>query len=129
MDARSWAAASARTLARRRRRGRQAERGWSRGAALARRIKELRNSLGVHWRLADAVGRHLPTLGEEVAAARLLGCDADLLQEAHEALEAGNAARHSPPPGAARGLANVPAGWDARAFERLLTGEATQLRK
>ncbi|CAK0792730.1 unnamed protein product, partial [Prorocentrum cordatum] len=81
-----WAAASARSLARRLRRERQAERGWSRAAAMSRRTKALRASLDVHWRLGDAVGCYLPALGEEVAAARLIGCDPALLAEADAAL-------------------------------------------
>ncbi|CAK0898730.1 unnamed protein product [Prorocentrum cordatum] len=122
-----WAAASARTLTRRLRWELQAERGVSRAAALARRIKALRSSVDVNWRLGDAVGRHLPTLGEEVATARLLGCDPAPLAEADAALAEGNAARHAPPPGAAKGLAKVPDGLDARAFERLLTGAVSPL--
>ncbi|CAK0889943.1 unnamed protein product [Prorocentrum cordatum] len=124
-----WAAASARSLARRLRRERQAERGWSRAAALSRRTKALRASLDVHWRLGDAVGCYLPTLGEEVAAARLIGCDPALLAEADAALVEGNSARHAPPPGAARGLVKMPDGLVARALERLLEGAAPPFRR
>ncbi|CAK0807570.1 unnamed protein product [Prorocentrum cordatum] len=123
-----WAAASARSLARRLRRERQAERGWFRAAALSRCTKALRASLDVHWRLCDAVGCYLPTLGEEVATARLLGCDPALLAEADAALVEGNSARHAPPPGAARGLPKMPDGLVARALERLLEGAAPPLR-
>ncbi|CAK0874903.1 unnamed protein product [Prorocentrum cordatum] len=129
MEAKRWAAASARTLARRLRRERQAERGWSRAAALNRRVKALRSSLDAHWRLAVAVGRFLPTLGEELAAGRLLGCDGELLDEASEALIYGNAARHSPPPVAVAGVPRLPDGPDARALERLLAGHSAQLRR
>ena len=39
--------------------GMSGERGWTRAAALARRVRELRISLDVHRRLADAVGRQI----------------------------------------------------------------------
>ncbi|CAK0806048.1 unnamed protein product [Prorocentrum cordatum] len=61
----AWAAASARTLARRLRRVHRRAIGESRAAALAWRA--------AHWQLADRVGAHAPKFGETIAAARVLG--------------------------------------------------------
>ncbi|CAK0836572.1 unnamed protein product, partial [Prorocentrum cordatum] len=53
---RRWAAASAKTLARRRRRQYRHEIGLSRAQALQRRLVLLRVGLTAHWDLSDAIG-------------------------------------------------------------------------
>ena len=95
---RRWAAASARTLARRLIRSRQHEVGYSRAQAAAFRAHVIRQALLSHWQVTDGLGAHFPLFGDTLKAARLthLGVPA----EAPELLEAGNWARHSPPPGA-----------------------------
>ncbi|CAK0880487.1 unnamed protein product [Prorocentrum cordatum] len=97
----AWAAASARTLARRLRRERRREVGETRATALAWRTAALRRALAAHWQLADRLGAHAPKFGETVAAARLIGLE-DGLQEVLEDLALGNWARHAPPPGQER---------------------------
>ena len=94
----SWAAASARTLARRLRRQRRNVLGETRAAALAWRTAALRRSLDAHWRLGDRLGGHAPALSDAIRAGRLLGLASTELAVAEEALDLGNWARHAAPP-------------------------------
>ncbi|CAK0879362.1 unnamed protein product [Prorocentrum cordatum] len=104
----AWAAASARTLARRLRRERRAQLGQTRAAAMSYRLRGLRVALDAHWRLGDRLGGHIPTLGAAIAAARLAGLDDAELQDTVDALETGNWCRHAPPP-CASGMPPLPA--------------------
>ena len=108
---REWAAKSAATLARRLRRQRHAEFGHSRASALAQRARTFRASLADHWGLCDALGAHVPVHGEAVAAAAVVGLLTPSACGAHrEAAEAGNWARHAPPPAAQPRLRPRPEG-------------------
>ncbi|CAK0867159.1 unnamed protein product, partial [Prorocentrum cordatum] len=77
MEARRWAASSARTLARRLRRQRREELGGTRASALAHRVQALRVALAEHWRLGDVLGCHFPTMAEALEAARVVGLPQD----------------------------------------------------
>ena len=71
---RRWAAASARKLARRRRREWRADVGVSRAQALSRRVDIFRKSLGGgHWAVGDAIGGHGASIMAAAGAAKLLG--------------------------------------------------------
>jgi len=76
--------------------------GPSRAAALAERCRQFRASLLAHWELGDTLGGHCASLGEALVAARIARLPEPLVQEAAEALEGGNWARHRAPPGAGR---------------------------
>ena len=110
MEGSAWAASSARTLARRLRRKARDERGLNRAAALAVRAKAMRAALAAHWELGDALGWHPATMGEAVAAARLLQLPEQIIAEAEELCSYGNWGRHAPPadghrlPGAVVGI-------------------------
>eukprot|EP00974_Lingulodinium_polyedra_P096570 9362270-Lingulodinium_polyedra.AAC.1 len=95
-----WAAASARTLARRLRRRRTAENGLAWSAALAHRSKVFRAALLQHWQLERELGAHFPAFRDAARAARLLKLPVDhaLIDETMELF---NWAKHSPPPGLA----------------------------
>ena len=93
-----WAAASARTLARRLRRKWRQELGQPRAAALVIRTRALREALTAHWQLSDLVGCHFPTFGDSLSAASLLGNKTNMA-DMKEAQLLGNWARHAPPPG------------------------------
>ncbi|CAK0847076.1 unnamed protein product, partial [Prorocentrum cordatum] len=110
----AWAAASARTLARRLRRERRAQLGQTRAAAMSYRLRGLRVALDAHWRLGDRLGGHIPTLG-----ARLAGLDDAELQDTIDALETGNWCRHAPPP-CASGMPPPPAAVRAVVLESTL---------
>ena len=84
MEARRWAAASARTLARRLRRQARDERGLGRSAALAVRTKAMRAALAAHWELGDALGWHPAAMGEALSAARLLKLPTTAVEAAEE---------------------------------------------
>ncbi|CAK0818960.1 unnamed protein product, partial [Prorocentrum cordatum] len=101
----TWAAASARTLARRRRREVRQELGASRAAALASR-------------------------GKALATARLLQLPRDELLEIEDAVHFGSRARHAPPPEAAGGAPQLPDGLllQAQAFECVVAGHSALLR-
>ena len=94
---REWARASARNLARRLRRRWRDEIGQTRAAALAYRTKKLRQALSDHWALTDALGAHYPAISDALHAARVLGIPVD--PDLSSSRDAGNWARHSPPPG------------------------------
>jgi len=98
--ARQWAAASARTLARRLRRRARDERGLTRSAALAARGKAIRAALAAHWQLGDTLGWHSATMGEAITAAKILKLPK--VEELEELCGHGNWGRHAPPPGARR---------------------------
>ena len=85
-------------------------------------------ALAAHWQLADQVGTHCPTMGAELAAARLLEISAHTLKEAEEALHVGNWVRHALSPVSAGALRPPPAGFDVAVLERLLKGASTPLR-
>jgi hypothetical protein len=99
---RHWAAASARTLARRLRRECRERLGGTRASALAHRCRLLRCSLAAHWALSDAVGGHSPSLADALAAAAAIHLGGEALAEAKAGLVEGNWARHAPPPGVTR---------------------------
>ncbi|CAK0886633.1 unnamed protein product [Prorocentrum cordatum] len=120
MEARRWAASSARTLARRLRRQRREELGGTRASALANRVQTLRVALAEHWRLGDVLGCHFPTMAEALEAARVVGLPQECLQTAEEALGAGNWARHAGPPNAARRPPPMPSGTSADFLEKVL---------
>ena len=94
---REWAAASARTLARRLRRQKRDEVGETRAAALQRRSQLARVALLAHWRVTDRLGAHLPTLRESAAAMALLGSPVD--QETRDLIAQSAWAKHAAPPG------------------------------
>ena len=123
----AWAAASARTLARRLRRQRRAALGETRAAALAWRVELLRRSLGAHWELCDRIGAHCSSIMDAACMAELIGLPA----EAAAAREIGadaNWARHSPPPGGPQLVPTVPVGHAAGALEAALKLHAFPLR-
>eukprot|EP00959_Pyramimonas_sp_CCMP1952_P406014 8509111-Pyramimonas_sp.AAC.1 len=113
---RRWAAASARTLARRRRRAWRAAVGESRALAISRRVDIFRRSLGAHWALGDALGGHEASIMAAVGAAKLIGLD-ELAALAEELGISANWARHAAPPGLAR-LRKVPSGIAATELEK-----------
>ncbi|CAK0824729.1 unnamed protein product, partial [Prorocentrum cordatum] len=127
LEARVWAAASARTLARRLRRERRSALGDTRAGALAHRLKFLRVALVEHWAIDDRMGCHFPSMGETVVAARLLGWPPEEVKYYVEVLEAGNWSRHAPPPSVA-GPPRPPDAPLAAALEGLLDGRSTPLR-
>ena len=99
---RAWAAASGRTLARRLRREHAQRLGPSRGAALAWRLRALRQALCAHWELDDLIGGHCASLRDAINAAALIkAVDAGEVIELNSVLAAGNWARHAAPPGVA----------------------------
>lgn len=99
---RTWAAASARTLARRLRRAHAQRLGPSRGAALAWRLRVLRQALCAHWELDDLIGGHSASFRDSINAAALIkAVDAGEIDELNSLLAAGNWARHAAPPGVA----------------------------
>ena len=100
---RAWAAASARTLARRLRRARQQERGCTWARALAERTATFREALAAHWDLSAALGAHFPSHGDALAAAALLRAGPSAADA--ELRDMGNWARHAPPPGLSRAKA------------------------
>ena len=109
-DSRQWAAASARTLARRLRRKQQQELGLTRAMALARRVAALRSALKQHWFISDLLGAHNSQLAESLEAARILrALPATDLAEARFVKDLANWARHSPPPGV-QAQPHMPAG-------------------
>ena len=67
-----WAAASARTLARRLRRKWRLEVGLSRAQALDRRVNALRSGVLAHWQLSDELGCHFAQLSDAIEARALL---------------------------------------------------------
>ena len=102
----SWASASARTLARRRRREWRSEQGHSWASAAARRAELFRVALLEHWYLSSSLGVHFVQMADAIEAMRLVcHCDGQRLAQAQEAKDAGNWSKHSPPPG---GLAKAP---------------------
>ena len=103
----AWAAASARTLARRQRRTWRSQAGISRANAVHVRTLAFRHALQVHWRLGDQLGAHFGSLRASMDAARLLQLSFDE-QVTGSALDLGNWAKHAPPP-AASPARNVPA--------------------
>ena len=99
---RSWAASSARTLARRLRRAHAQRLGPSRGAALAWRLRVLRQALCAHWELDVLIGGHSSSFRDAINAAALIkAVDAGEVDELNSLLAAGNWARHAAPPGVA----------------------------
>ena len=115
-EGRAWAAASARTLARRRRREFRHEIGTTRAYALAKQADLFRASLVAHWGLSDRLGAHMASILDAVAAARILGLGAAGAEEAGVGC---NWARHAPPPGL-RGPRATPPGTEARSLEASL---------
>ena len=114
--AREWAAASARTLARRLRRSRARTQGLTRAKALQLRSAQFRVSVAEHWSLCDTLGAFFPKYSDAIAAARLLRVAPDVCGWHAEALSVGNWARHAPPPGSATASA-VPPGVRASELE------------
>ena len=108
---RPWAAASARTIARRLRRQARLRVGETRAQALAVRCKMFRAALAAHWSLGDQLGGHLPSMGGALKAAQLMGRPKEF-DEFAETEGAGNRAKHQAPPG----LPPMPAA--PRAIER-----------
>ena len=118
----AWASASARTLARRLRRERRAALGLSRAQAIDIRVKALRAALEGHWALSDAMGAHVPSFGEALAAARLLAPQFNL-KDLEDLNAQGNWAKHAPPPAAASPLRAAPPGaFKASVFEEFWVG-------
>ena len=114
----SWAAASARTLARRLRRQRQSTTGSTRAAALARRAAVLRLELAEHWRLEDLLHLRGPSLRFVVEAARLMqALPPDELDACEELASQANWARHAPAPLSAPRLPPIPKGIQASGLE------------
>ena len=113
-DGRAWAAKSAKTLARRLRRAKQAELGIPRARALAFRTSLARQAIAEHWSLSDKIGGYYPTFGEALKAASVIG----YVVPSHvgEAHHLGNWARHSPPP-SARPAPASPAGIAVESLE------------
>mmetsp|Transcript_82233 Transcript_82233/g.222786 ORF Transcript_82233/g.222786 Transcript_82233/m.222786 type:complete len:407 (+) Transcript_82233:3-1223(+) len=96
---RQWAAASARTLARRLRRQARLRIGETRAQALATRCKLFRTALSAHWSLGDQLGGHLTGMADTLKAAKLLGLPTAELDDYAEKLASGNWAKHQAPPG------------------------------
>ena len=114
----AWATSSARTLARRLRRRRRLELGYTRAQALADRTAALRQALLSHWELSDLLGAHCRSFGEGLAAVKLLGCiDERELLVFEEANDHGNWAKHSCPPSACAPLRRLPPALSAAALE------------
>ena len=116
LGGKQWAARSATTLARRLRRERQQQRGVSRAQALSWRSGLLRQALEAHWNLADRVGSYGRQFTDVLLAAKLLRFPEGVLDEATAARDAGNWARHAPPPCAEPWRA-LPAGPSAQGLE------------
>ena len=109
--AKQWASACARTLARRLRRQRQAECGFTRASALACRTAAFRAALKQHWWLCDAAGAHFAHMADALEATRLLRALPDeVLAESQSLKDAANWARHSPPPDAQPRPPRLPSG-------------------
>ena len=92
----SWASASSRNLARRRRRVVRSQVGASWAEALHHRSKHMRQALSAHWELTTLVGAHAPSLKDEIAAAQLVGLSG--LDYFRECAQVANWAKHAPPP-------------------------------
>ena len=114
---RAWAAASARTLARRQRRAWRAQVGLSRASALHARTQAFRLSLQAHWRLGDRLGIHFSSHKACIDAARLLKVNDDLC-DSGAALSLGNWARHAPPPSSVSAKSSPPGALHAVALEQ-----------
>ena len=113
-----WAAASARTLARRLRRRRRWELGGTVADALQWRAKVVRDALEAQWETEQQLGAHFGTLHEVMQAAKLLrSCTRGRISELEELRNLSAWARHAPPPGAV-GLRAWPDGIDAGKLEQ-----------
>ena len=88
---------SYRGLARRLRRERRQELGFSRAQALEYRLSLLRRSLQVHWSISDLLGAHYSSFADALTAARIVGLHVS--EEERDAHVTGNWARHRHPPG------------------------------
>jgi len=97
-----WAAASARTLARRLRRQRRVEKGLSRASAMHWRMRTIRTALQQQWQLGDAIGCHFASLKEAIDAVKLVNPGEQTLEELEELHRMYNWAKHTAPPVGAR---------------------------
>ena len=111
-----WAQVSAKTLARRLRRERRHEHGYTRAQALHVRTKALRIAIAQHWQLQDTLGATYSSFAEAIRAAKVLQLKRDYVDE-QEALAEGNWARHAPPPMAPPEAPRCPGGIKAAALE------------
>ena len=95
-DGSAWAVSSARSLARRLRRERQRQLGFTRAQAIAHRERLFRRSVELHWQLCSKLGLFASSFSDAIKAAELLQMPD--IEEYRDGLVEGNWARHAPPP-------------------------------